>query len=119
MHELSVCQALIIQVEQVAARERATRVNAVHLSIGPLSGVEPQLLEQAFPLAAAGSVAGAASLHIEAAPIRVHCARCDHTSAATASRLVCARCGDWRTTLVSGDELLLTHLELTRESAHV
>lgn len=119
MHELSVCQALIDQVEQVAREQHAARVSAVHLSVGPLSGVEPQLLEHAYPLAAAGSIAAAATLHIDAAPIRVYCDQCEQESSATASSLVCAGCGNWRTTLVSGDELLLTHIELFREPTHV
>ena len=33
---------------------------------------------------------------------------------ATANRLVCGSCGDYRTQLVSGDELLLASLELER-----
>jgi hydrogenase nickel incorporation protein HypA/HybF len=119
MHELSVCQALIDQVAQVARRERAASVTAIHVSVGPLSGVEPQLLEQAYPLAAAGSLAEAAELCVESAPIRVYCDQCDRETTATASRLVCADCGNWRTTLVSGDELLLTHVELFREQVNV
>jgi hydrogenase nickel incorporation protein HypA/HybF len=119
MHELSVCQALIDQVARVAREQRAARISAIHVSVGPLSGIEPQLLEQAYPLAAAGSLAEEAELCIESAPIRVYCDQCDQESTATASRLVCAECGNWRTTLVSGDELLLTHVELFREQVHV
>lgn len=119
MHELSICQALIDQVEQVARREHCRQVSVIHVSVGPLSGVEPQLLEQAYPLAAAGSVAETATLQIEMAPIRVYCDQCGRESAASANRLVCAGCGNWRTQLVSGDELLLTHIELLREQAHV
>ena len=46
MHELAVCQGLMGQVEQIAARENAERVTLIRLQIGPLSGVEPQLLDQ-------------------------------------------------------------------------
>ena len=68
MHELSVCQALIDQVARVAREQRAARISAIHVSVGPLSGIEPQLLEQAYPLAAAGSLAEEAELYIESAP---------------------------------------------------
>ncbi len=57
MHELAVCQALMTQVEQVASREGAARVTAVMLQVGPLSGVEPRLLQDAWPIASAGSIA--------------------------------------------------------------
>jgi len=119
MHELAVCQALVEQVERVAREQRGRRVESIEVSVGPLSGVEPQLLQQAFPLAAAGSLAESARLDIESLPVRVHCDACGGDSDASASRLVCNHCGNWRTRLLSGDELLLTRVEIIREQAHV
>jgi len=117
MHELSVCQALIEQVEAVAREQNAARVLLIRLGIGPLSGVEPQLLEQAFYIARAGSIAADAELQVNTLPIQVSCRACGAVSEAQAARLVCAVCGDWHTTLVSGDELQLTQVELTRRPA--
>jgi len=113
MHEYSICSALIQQVEGVARAHGAGQVDRIELSIGPLSGVDAALLRRAWPLVAAGTVADAASLHIGAAPITVKCTRCEAVSEASANRLLCARCGDYRTRLVSGDELMLTRLELS------
>jgi hydrogenase nickel incorporation protein HypA/HybF len=115
MHELSVCYALLDQVEGIARQHNASAVRAIHLRIGPLSGVEAQLIEQAFPLARAGTVAAEAALVIEALPIRVHCDTCGAETPAAPSRLVCGQCGDWHTRLVSGDELLLASVELASE----
>lgn len=112
MHELSVCMSLIEQVEAVAREHAATRVDKVVLRIGPLSGVEAPLLEHAYPVAAAGTVAEHAVLVIEALPIRVRCRTCGAESAARPNNLVCAACGDWHTTLISGDEMLLAQVEL-------
>lgn len=117
MHELAVCQALMEQVEQIADRERARRVLALVLKIGPLSGVEADLLADAFPIAAAGSRAEGAELRIERLPVRVHCHRCGADSDATPNRLVCGTCGDYRTQLISGDEMLLASVELERKAA--
>lgn len=117
MHELAVCQALMEQVEDIARRENAARVTAIVLRIGPLSGVEPDLLADAFPIAAAGTTAAGAELKIERPPVRVRCLSCDTESEAAVNRLVCAVCGDYRTRLLSGDELLLASLELEREPA--
>lgn len=119
MHELAICQALIEQVEQVARQQKAQRVSCIELAIGALSGVEPQLLEQAYPLAAAGSVAQDAELRIEPVPVRVHCDQCNQDSNVAANRLVCKHCGNWRTTLIGGDEMLLTRVEFYREQAYV
>ncbi len=70
MHELAVCQALIEQVEAIAAQRLAQRVDSVCVSIGPLSGVEPRLLEQAFPVASAGTIADGATLVLDCLPVQ-------------------------------------------------
>ena len=76
MHELSVCQALVNQVVEIAQQNSAHTVQVITLHIGPLAGVEPALLVSAFPLAAAGTVAASAQLVIEPQPLRVHCQTC-------------------------------------------
>lgn len=112
MHELSVCQALLGQVESIAREHQAQGVEKIVLRIGPLAGVEPRLLQEAFSIARAGSVADASELLIETLPIRVRCESCGAESEATANRLLCGDCGDWHTQLISGDELLLASVEM-------
>ena len=114
MHELSVCRALIRQVQDIAREHRAMAVTSVKVQIGPLSGVEADLLKQVFPLASAGSVAEAAQLVIEKLSIRVRCESCGAETAAEANKLVCGACGDWHTRLISGDEMLLASVEFIR-----
>jgi len=112
MHELSVCQGLLDQVESIAAQHGAQRVTTITLHIGMLSGVEPELLQQAFSLARSGGVAAQASLIIEALPIRVSCQACGRESEVLPNRLLCGHCGDFHTRLISGDELLLARVEM-------
>ena len=112
MHELSVCLALMQQVESIAAQHGASRVETISLRIGPLSGIEPALLEHAFPLAATGTVADGGRLAIEQSEIVVRCTECGACSTVAPNRLVCGECGDFRTRLESGDEMLLASLEL-------
>jgi hydrogenase nickel incorporation protein HypA/HybF len=119
MHELAVCESLLREAEKVARTHGARAVSCMRLAIGPLAGVEPSLLEQAFSIARTGTVAAGAELAIEWLPLRVRCGSCGAESTATPNRLCCARCADWRTELVSGDEMLLTSLELVLESKHV
>lgn len=117
MHELSVCQALIRQLDAIARDEQAARITRVVVHIGPLSGVEAQLLRQAYPIASAGSPAADAELVLESLPIRVRCEHCGAETEAKANRLVCGACGDYHTRLIGGDELLLTQVELERAEA--
>lgn len=115
MHELAVCQALLNQVEEIAARENASEVTRILVRVGPLSGIVPDLLERAFTIARAGTIAAHADLVTEHQTIKVRCQQCGAETEATPSKLICANCGDYRTQLISGDELLLASVELNRE----
>lgn len=96
----------------VAAQHDAHRVESITLCIGPLSGVEPALLRTVYPIASTGTPADGAILNIQSPPLRVRCDQCGAETEATPARLICGACGDWRTRLISGDELLLTSVEL-------
>ena len=117
MHELAVCQGLISQVTRIATERRAQSVERIVVRIGPLSGVESSLLQQAYTLARAGTIAEAAELVTEIQPVRVSCERCGAETEAVVNRLVCGQCGDWHTRLLSGDEMILASIELSVSSA--
>lgn len=112
MHELSLCQSLLEQIEQQARTYPDCEVSAVWLQIGPLAGVEPDLLRHAYSIAAVGSVAERAVLYWETIPIQVRCQACGAVSTAEINRLRCGACGDYHTTVLTGDELILARLEL-------
>jgi len=113
MHELSVCRAMLNQATAIATQHQADAVDKITLRIGPLSGVEPRLLRDAFPIARIGTVAERAELIIEQPLARVRCLQCGAESDCAPNRLLCSACGDARTQLLSGDELLLVSMELT------
>ena len=100
------------QVEQIAAAHGASAVERIVLQIGGLSGVEPPLLERAFGIARAGTVAAQATLEIRSGPVVVECRECGGRSAVPPNRLLCEYCGEWRVQVVEGEELLLLSVEL-------
>lgn len=114
MHELAVCQGMLSQVMDIVRQQQARTVTRILVQIGPLSGVEPSLLAQAFPIASAGTPAAGARLVLESLPVRVRCEQCGAESDALPNRLLCGACGDYHTRLLSGDELLLASVELER-----
>jgi len=113
MHEMSICQGLMDQVERIAREQNANRVDIIVLSIGPLAGVEPELLKRAFEVARSQTVADNAVLEIETGPIVVECRKCGASGNAQVNRLLCPSCGDWQVNLVQGDELMLLRLEVS------
>ena len=112
MHELSIAQALVEQVETAAAKEQAIRVVRVVIAVGALSGVEPEALQGLFPLVADGTVAAAAELVVEKVPARVKCRGCGHETETDAFFMGCATCGSKDVDLVAGRELNITSIEL-------
>jgi hydrogenase nickel incorporation protein HypA/HybF len=112
VHELSVCQALLAQVVEIATDRGASAVSRITVEVGPLSGVEPALLASAFEIVRAGSCAAGAILLIETTAITISCLICGAESQTAPNRLLCAACGGYRTRVVGGDELRLRGVEL-------
>jgi hydrogenase nickel incorporation protein HypA/HybF len=112
VHELSICEAMLRQVEGIAHEHNARRVVKIHIQVGPLSGVELPLLERAFPLAVAGTIAADAELVAASSPVRVRCRKCGAEGTRPPNRLVCPECETWEVDITSGRELLLARVEL-------
>jgi hydrogenase nickel incorporation protein HypA/HybF len=112
MHELSLCDDLLGQVLAIAAQHKAESVAGITVRIGALAGVEPVLLDSAFSLIKAGTVAEQAELILETSPVTVLCRDCGAQSEATANCLLCGACRSHETTLLSGDELILASVAL-------
>ncbi|EIJ43158.1 Zn finger protein HypA/HybF (possibly regulating hydrogenase expression) [Beggiatoa alba B18LD] len=117
MHELSICYSLLNQVEAIAQTHQARRVASITLQIGVLSGVEPELLRQAFSIAQAGTVAEQATLICQTLGVKVRCQQCQAESEVSINRLLCAHCGAWQTQVISGDEMLLASVELITDNS--
>jgi hydrogenase nickel incorporation protein HypA/HybF len=100
------------QLMTIAKAHHAEKVVRIIVQIGPLAGVEPLLLESAFSISRAGTLAEEAEFLTEVLPIRVLCNSCGVESEAVVNNLVCGSCGGYNTKLLSGDELILARVEL-------
>lgn len=116
MHELSIADALVRQVEGIAAREGATKALSITVEVGARSGVDPDALSAAFPFVAENSpVTDKAILQIVANPATVICGDCgtqQEESAATA----CGKCGSANLAFSGGQDLTLRSVELEFET---
>jgi len=117
MHELALCQELIAEVARIAAAHDAVGASRILVTLGPLSGVEAPLLERAFLVARAGTIAEAATLEIEQQPLSVRCTVCGAKSEVTPTNLLCRTCNTWNVEILEGDALLLKSVELLVETA--
>lgn len=111
MHELSVCWALISEVERIAQDAGENRVERIAIRLGELSGTDPGLLLRAFEVARLGTKAEKASLAIERCGACVRCTDCGLESMARPNRLLCSFCGSFRVKIIGGDELSIVAVE--------
>ncbi len=118
MHELSVVQALLREIDAIAIANDAAAVRRVTVQIGPLCGVDPALLASAFEAARGLGLTAGTELVFESLAVKVRCRECGEDSTVTPNRLLCGSCGGYRTTLLTGDELLLRRVELTSHDSH-
>ncbi len=112
MHELSIMQSALDQVLEKARQAGASRVHAIRLRIGALSGVVPDALQFAFEALADGTPAQGAQLLIEDVPARFWCADCSHEFEATRMFAECPDCHRPSAELRAGREMELTSLEV-------
>ena len=113
MHEYSIVDALLRQIDTEARRVNATRVHRVELKIGELAGIERELLALAFEAYRDETICAGAELTIHAQPARWSCPACGKSAAAGVN----LRCADCQTplTLAEGDEIILERLEMEVE----
>ena len=112
MHELSLAQGLVEQVERTAKTEGAMRVVRIVVRIGKYSGVERGAFEFAFPCAAENTVAQNAKLVIEELPATVVCRSCKASSHPEVENLICTQCGSTEVEITGGHEFLIQSIEL-------
>lgn len=113
MHEISIAQALLDQIEAAARPRGAVEVAAATIRVGPLSGVEPSLLRRAFEVARlARPMTARTELTLEIGEVVVSCASCERDGSASPGDLRCQYCASSRTSLRAGDELLLLRVEM-------
>lgn len=115
MHELSLCLDVIDQVTALAAEHNARAVSSIRVQIGVLSGVEPLLLENAFTIAQAGTVAEKARFLTETVAARIRCSDCGTETEVPPQDLRCPGCGGTATRLLAGDAITLAAVELAVE----
>ena len=116
MHEYSLAQALIERVEREARARGASAVHRVTVRIGPLSGVEPELLVTAYGHLRAGTLCAGAELDLDGEDAVWRCEACGVVLAPGVA-LCCPGCG-LPARLAGGDALVLERIEM-EVPAHV
>ena len=113
MHELSIALSMIEMANEEVVRRGGGRVTALHLKLGPLSGVVREALEFSYEIACQDTALEGSRLIIEDVPVMVHCAKCrQDTVVESIQSLRCVRCGELSSEVVQGRDLEVVALEI-------
>ncbi len=113
MHELSIIETLISQVQNEVLRSgQRGRVSRLNLVIGRLSGVNVDSIRFAFELLPPDTSLSGAELSIEQPLASCRCEDCEAQTRIDELFASCPTCGSQHVTIVGGQDLMLDSIEL-------
>ena len=110
MHELPICTA-IAKIAHKAAAGRP--VERVRVDIGHLRQVVPDTLRHSWEMVVFGTPLDSVPLEVREVAAVIECRTCARQTTLDDPVFRCGVCGSIETFVVSGDELLVTSLDLT------
>ncbi len=113
MHELSIAQALVEQVEEVRSSNGGRAVVSVGLRVGSWRLVVPESLDFYYQALTRGTPLQGSVLEIETVEARGRCVPCGEVFGVEGPLILCPACGSLGGDLVAGQELDLVSVELT------
>jgi hydrogenase nickel incorporation protein HypA/HybF len=110
VHELSICGSI---ADIVTRRAGGRAVKVIYVRVGQLRQVVPDTLVYCWELVSADTPLAGSRISIEAVPARIRCRSCDQvTDVGAIPVFACGGCGGFDAEVVSGEEFLITSLEL-------
>jgi len=118
MHEESLIRSLLHQVQDLAQQHRAVGIEEIEVEAGPLSGIEPLLLQSAFErLKESTLLCAKSTLSIQQVSLDALCLDCYAESALQDFRFVCSTCGSTSLKILRGDSLRLLNVRMQIDEA--
>jgi len=114
MHELSVMSNILDIVVEHAKRNNATRVTKINLTVGELSDLVPEWMQNYFDFVSKDTIADKAVLVIERRPAVLRCRDCAFEFALDreAFDFSCQKCRSANVEIVSGREFTVNSIEI-------
>jgi hydrogenase nickel insertion protein HypA len=112
MHEYSVVQALLEQIENVAEQNDASEVTKIVVKIGVMSGIEAHLLEIAFNTFKEKTICDSAEFVMNIQPLTIECQGCGEVSELQKIHYCCQKCESTNVKVIDGEDMFLMSLEM-------
>lgn len=112
MHERSLVRSLLNQVERLRLEHHALSVDVVTVELGPLSGVEPELIRSAFEQLAPLQFTSTPRLDVQLIDLTIRCRKCKVEAAVPQITFQCPACFSSRVQVIRGDQFRLIDVSL-------
>ena len=116
MHELSICQSILNAIETEFDNKGIENIREIHLKVGMLACIEPEILKNVFQLIKAGTAFQDSELFINVIEVSAGCKNCGNTFKVEKYIFVCPTCGEPSSNITEGRELLISKIILEEPS---
>jgi hydrogenase nickel incorporation protein HypA/HybF len=107
MHEASLINNLLNQLDELASAHGDGCITEIRIEAGPLAGVEPMLLAEAFRRLRGGTVAADAELIVDTVGLTCRCRRCGSDYVTDKLEFFCPSCDSGDVLVIAGDTVVL------------
>ena len=112
MHELAITQSILSIVLQKAQEVKARQITKDDLLVGRLTGYVPECIQLQFEILSRNTAAAGASLSFNQPPVKLHCRKCNNSFTSDSFDLICPKCHNLETDILSGRELYVESIEV-------
>jgi hydrogenase nickel incorporation protein HypA/HybF len=112
MHEVSICQSILETIEYEMKDDELTNIREIHLKVGVLSCIEPEVLQQVFTFMKIDTAFQNANLFIELVEVNAVCENCGNSFKVEQYKFICPQCDEPVANITEGKELLINKIIL-------
>ena len=110
MHELSIAQSILSIADNALAGNKFSKVSAIKIQVGELSGIETDALLFSFNIIKSDTVLNEANLDIEIIPGEAVCNKCNTVFHLERFGNACPNCNDYSMHILKGKEMKVLNL---------
>lgn len=110
-HELHAIQTILARALLQAREANVPRIRALHLALGEIAELDPQVLQKHWEDLRRGTPAEQAQLHFRLIQAEVQCMACFLKYHPESGEIHCPHCGSYGAKVLSGEEFHLESVE--------
>ena len=111
MHEMSLIESMLEELEQLKIKNNLTEISDVYLSVGEISGVHSGFLKSAFDLFVPNTVWSKLQMHLQDLPWKIRCNECSLEQIVEDLNNQCLGCQSQNTETIQGKDFLILRIE--------